>query len=956
MLDLDRMFTFRFRFFSVLFVFALVVTLISPFSGSQAQATTGCSTSICVLENGALRFGNGNENSINNSGNFQQPFYFSANANAYKKLTYSTYPLDMAIGTGLGGGNWSGSSVVEVSNTTMSNRVIDYSGFTTTATSGSVSKGYGTIVVSGTFTINSQQIKVTNTYSLGQTDSFVRIDTAVQNLDSNPVQNLHIWVGTRDDWVGDSDGPTKYRGNLNGSGGSFQSIANAVDQAQAIQITTPQEGALFYSTTPGANTSIDSCCSFSNAYNRNPTQSAITLTGDGSYAAVLPAGNIAQNATATITWFYAAGSLQDLNNVAQAVAAAAAPAVPTVVRGDSQAIVSWETPRSTDPIVNYTLRYSSDDGANWVEYPISPASTSTTATVQGLNNGATYIFQVRAITSDGQTSTNGEWSGSSEPSTLATPEAPSNLSPTGGDGAVSLSFSAASSSISPITTYEYSIDNGVTWTATTPAVPSSPVTISGLTNGQQYSVKLRAVNAFGNGLVASSANFVTKPVWTNSIINSSFRVAVSYSSSVSAQTVISGYSISSGSLPPGISLNPSTGAITGTPTASGTYNFTLRATNAGGFVDAAQQVMVQPPSPVWIDQTLGNVTALDSYSDGVSAQHATLYEISSGTLPNGLALNPLTGTISGSASNPGQSYTFVIKATAPGGNLTKSFSGTVAIARPVWDVTSLAALRSGVTFSGSATATGATSYTITSGALPLGLSYNTATGAISGTPTVAGPYSFTISATNSSGSRSQTFTGAVSFPVTVVTQNGTTPAVSPGRSQVIENGTPVSATLQIVNSALELRGNGFLLGLAADCNGASCEISRDNSGNPFLVVEPTGQLIVEGDGFAPGSLVDVWMFSSPRYVGTATVGSNGSFTARFDLLSLAVPPGNHTLQATGVTATGEQRVANIGLQIKADALPQTGQSFAVFIPGIISFVFLLFGVILLSSRKRLFRN
>lgn len=941
-------------------VFVAVALLLSVLSfqnnAEEAQATQGCSTAICVLENGALRFGNGSENSINNSGNFQQPFYFSANANAYKKLTYSSYPLDMAIGTGNAGGNWSGTNVVEISDTAMTNRVVDYSGFTTTTTNGTVSKGYGTIVVSGNFTINSQQIKVTNTFSLGQTDSFVRIDTAVQNLDSNPVQNLHIWVGTRDDWVGDSDGPTKYRGNLSGAGGSFQAITNASSQAQAIQITTSQEGALFYSTTPGANTSIDWCCSFSNAYNMNPSQSPITLSGDGSYAAVLPAGNIPSSSTAVITWFYAAGSLQDLNNVAQAVAAAAAPSVPTVSRGDGQAVVSWETPRSTDPIVNYTLRYSSNNGATWTEVPINPASTATSATVTGLNNGSTYIFQVRAITSNGSTNTNGDWSGSSEPSTLATPYAPTALVPTGGDSSVSLNFSPAASPISPITRYEYSVDNGSTWLTTSPALPTSPVTISGLTNGQQYSVKLRAVNIYGAGLSAASSNFVTKPTWINSVINSSFRVGASYSSSVSAQTVITSYSVSSGSLPAGISLNSSSGVLSGTPTTAGTFNFTLRATNAGGFVEASQQVTVQPPLPTWTDQALANVVALDSYLDGVTAQHASLYEVSSGTLPTGLALNALTGVVSGVASVPGQSYSFVIKATAPGGNLTKSFSGTVGIARPVWDVTTIGALRSGVAFSGSATATGATSYSISSGSLPTGLSFNSSTGMISGTPTALGPYSFTLSATNSSGSRTQIFSGAVSNPVTIVTQNGVTPAVVPGRSQVIENGTPVSTILQVVNSGVELRGTGFQLGLGAECNVSTCEVSRDSSGNPFLVIEPTGQLIVEGDGFAPGSLVDVWMFSTPRYVGTVTVGPNGGFSAKFSLQSLAVPPGNHTLQASGVTVNGEQRVANIGLQVKSVPLPQTGQTFWIFTPALISSALFLLGAALLFLRNRFFKS
>jgi hypothetical protein len=45
----------------------------------------------------------------------------------------------------------------------------------------------------------------------------------------------------------------------------------------------------------------------------------------------------------------------------------------------------------------------------------------------------------------------------------------------------------------------YSIDNGVSFTSVSPASTTSPIVINGLTNGTNYSVIIRAVNAFGNG-------------------------------------------------------------------------------------------------------------------------------------------------------------------------------------------------------------------------------------------------------------------------------------------------------------------------------------------------------------------------------------------------------------------------------------------------------------------------
>ena len=51
-----------------------------------------------------------------------------------------------------------------------------------------------------------------------------------------------------------------------------------------------------------------------------------------------------------------------------------------------------------------------------------------------------------------------------------------------------------------ITNYKYSIDDGETYRECTPVVIDSPVTISGLTNGRSYAIRLRAVNANGDGV------------------------------------------------------------------------------------------------------------------------------------------------------------------------------------------------------------------------------------------------------------------------------------------------------------------------------------------------------------------------------------------------------------------------------------------------------------------------
>ena len=83
------------------------------------------------------------------------------------------------------------------------------------------------------------------------------------------------------------------------------------------------------------------------------------------------------------------------------------------------------------------------------------------------------------------------------------PAAPTINSITSGDSSLTVSFTAAADGGSPITNYKYSTD-GVTYSALNPATTTSPLTISGLTNGKTYSVSIKAVNGLGDS-VASNA-------------------------------------------------------------------------------------------------------------------------------------------------------------------------------------------------------------------------------------------------------------------------------------------------------------------------------------------------------------------------------------------------------------------------------------------------------------------
>jgi hypothetical protein len=94
----------------------------------------------------------------------------------------------------------------------------------------------------------------------------------------------------------------------------------------------------------------------------------------------------------------------------------------------------------------------------------------------------------------------------SAPPALVFPSAPSDLVATAGDQSASIAFIANFDGGTPITNYLYSIDDGETYTAFSPAQTSSPVSITGLTNGTTYTITLKAVTALGTSTSSDSVS------------------------------------------------------------------------------------------------------------------------------------------------------------------------------------------------------------------------------------------------------------------------------------------------------------------------------------------------------------------------------------------------------------------------------------------------------------------
>jgi len=132
------------------------------------------------------------------------------------------------------------------------------------------------------------------------------------------------------------------------------------------------------------------------------------------------------------------------------------------------------------------------------------SGTSSPITVTGLQSGQSYTYTVTATNNYG---TSAASSASAGVTATTVPQAPTIGTATGADQSATLTFTAGATGGSSITNYKYSTDNS-TYTAFSPAQTSSPLTISGLTNGQSYSFYLKAVNANGDSAASAASNSV----------------------------------------------------------------------------------------------------------------------------------------------------------------------------------------------------------------------------------------------------------------------------------------------------------------------------------------------------------------------------------------------------------------------------------------------------------------
>jgi hypothetical protein len=221
------------------------------------------------------------------------------------------------------------------------------------------------------------------------------------------------------------------------------------------------------------------------------------------------------------------------------------------------------------------------------------------------------------------------------------------------------------------------------------------------------------------------------------------------------------FSISTGALPPGLTLNSSTGLISGAPTAAGTYSFTVYAkVNADSRSDTkALTIVVRDPLKITASEPFsaarkasGEVgVPFDATLAATGGLGPYQWTVTAGELPPGLDLSE--GAISGTPTAAGN-YAFIATVT-DSESRTVHYTARVAVAEKLAVTTSLFRLaKVGKLFGAKLKTSGGAkpiSWRITAGQLPKGVRFSRKLGVLAGVPKNAGRYTLQFEATDALG-------------------------------------------------------------------------------------------------------------------------------------------------------------------------------------------------------------
>ncbi len=340
------------------------------------------------------------------------------------------------------------------------------------------------------------------------------------------------------------------------------------------------------------------------------------------------------------------------------------------------------------------------------------------------------------------------------------------------------------------------------------------------------------------------------------------------------------WSVVAGGLPPGLTL-PTGGLISGTPTTGGTFDFTVRVTDAVNItadlpltiIIAGNALQITTASP------LPNATVSVAYSQTLAANGGS----GSYTWSNGGLLIPQLswlsisggGVLSGTPSSSGGPYTYTAKVTdtVTSTFVTKDFSITINGAALSVTTASLPGGTVSTAYSQTLAATGGTlpySWSLNPGSTPLptGLSLSSG-GVISGTPSAAATYPFTVKVTDSALASATKALSIVISPAagfTITTASLPDGTLNTGYSQdVLASGgttpytwTLLSGTLPTGLTLSTISNNGRISGTptASGTFNFTLKVTDTKKGTPLTATKSftinIGNIGTPGGGIGPG--------------------------------------------------------------------------------------------------------